>query len=94
MLHETVPMTFHIEFWIVGESELDGSAYDMLGVKVTIGLRNNLSIDAARGAGSRCTMVFYGFLHHLDLFWGEPALQTHISLQNLATGDMMNGSRT
>jgi hypothetical protein len=45
-------MTFHIEFRIVGEPKLDGSAYDMLGVKVTIGLRNNLTLDAARSAGS------------------------------------------
>ena len=39
-------------------------------------------------------MVFYGFLHQSNLFWREPTFKSGIGHQNLATGNMVDGTRT
>ena len=48
VLEEALPVFLAIELRIVGESELDGTADDGMGVNVTVGLSDNLAIDAAR----------------------------------------------
>ena len=39
-------------------------------------------------------MVLHRFLHDIDLLGREPLLQTGISSENLAAGDVVDGTRT
>ena len=51
MLLEAVPLSFVVEFGIVGETELDGAADDDVAVEVAVSFGHNLPVDAARRVG-------------------------------------------
>ena len=71
-------MTFTVEVGIMCESKLYRAADDGLSVDDAVGFRHDLAVDAAWSGFAGCTVVFCGLCYQLDLFLGEPFLQTAV----------------
>ena len=91
MFLEAAVLPLVVEFRVVGESELYGSADDDVGVEVTVCFGHNLPVDAAWRPGSGGTVVFDSFAHHLQLFGREPLAQPGVGGEDLTAREVMDG---
>ena len=78
---------------IVLQPELHRAAEDGLGLQVAVGLGHNLPIDASRRMAGRGAMVFHRLAHHFDLLRRKPFAQTLVGSHNLASRDVVDGTR-
>ena len=92
MLVEALPLLRLVELWIMLEAIFDAAGEHRLGVEIAVGIRYNLTIDAAwrvRGGGA---VILNGFLHDLKLLRREPFLEACVGGQNLSASDVVYGA--
>lgn len=90
MIQETLILLLAVQLRIMRQSILYCSSKDMYRIDITIGLCNNLSVDAAGLMFRRSPMILYRPCHNFNLSPIKPTSQHLILPNDTSRHQMMN----